>query len=167
MPHSPILCVGLYAHKDSIVQGPGGMSSTPTRCWPCAARHTMAPVTGCLCGTGNASRTSQGHHLLKHRQCSPLNMGGRSLCPKQQGMLSTALVVGPVSTDNPPQRRLSSSLPPQQSSGTCCFQRSSWHHSIKACSSDVYRVRKSGNSSSKCFNPWLSTISTPRVLCAM
>jgi hypothetical protein len=75
-------------------------------------------------------------------------------------MLSTALVVGPVSTDNPPQRRLSSSPPPHQSSGTFCFQRSSWHRSIKACSSDVYRVRKSGNSSSKCFNPWLSTIST-------
>jgi hypothetical protein len=30
----------------------------------------MAPLTGCLLGTGNASKSSQGNYLLKNRECS-------------------------------------------------------------------------------------------------
>jgi hypothetical protein len=55
----------------SSVQGPGGTSPMPTRCWPCAAPNTMAPLTGCLLGTGNGSKASQGKHLLKKQGMLP------------------------------------------------------------------------------------------------
>ena len=103
---------------------------------------TYVPVVGFFAPDGLALRATQ---LIKNGGASaPIGV-----FPAMREQLDDLL-----------QRRLSSSPPPHQSSGTFCFQRSSWHRSIKACSSDVYRVRKSGNSSSKCFNPWLSIIPT-------
>src|ERR687886_477286 len=68
-------------------QGPGGTSPTPTRCWPCAVPNTMAPLTGSLNVTGNASKSGQGKRLLKNGECSPLGDGVLGLAdtgfPKQ------------------------------------------------------------------------------------
>jgi len=55
----------------SSAESSGGTCPTPSRCWPAAARYTMAPRTEPLMATGSEPKSTLYASLLKNREYTP------------------------------------------------------------------------------------------------